>query len=83
VANGPAIVAEFRGGVLQATEEDLATIGVPTLLVAGEASPPAFRRVTDRMAAAIPNARTVIVRGGHFIDPGLPEVLAFVREQLG
>jgi pimeloyl-ACP methyl ester carboxylesterase len=82
VANGPAIVAEFRGGYLQATEGDLATIGVPTLLVAGEASPPAFRRVTDRMAAAIPDARTVIVGGGHFIDPGLPEVLAFVRDQL-
>jgi esterase len=83
VANGPAIVAEFRGGPLRATEEDLATIGVPTLLVAGEASPPAFRRVTERMAAAIPDARTVLVRGGHFIDPALPEVLAFLRERLG
>jgi esterase len=83
IDNGPAIVAEFRGGVLEATEEDLATIGVPTLLVAGEASPPAFRRVTDRMASVIPDARATIVGGGHFIDPGLPQVLAFVREQLG
>lgn len=83
VDNGPAIAAEFRGGVLEATEEDLATIGVPALLVAGEASPPAFRRVTEKMAASIPDARTVIVAGGHFIDPGLPEVLDFVREQLG
>jgi pimeloyl-ACP methyl ester carboxylesterase len=83
VENSPAILAEFRGGLLQATEQDLARISIPTLLVASEGSPPAFRRVTERMAAAIPNARTVMVGGDHFIDPGRPEVLAFVRETLG
>jgi len=46
--------------------------------VAGEGSPPAFRRVTERMAAAIPDSRTVLVGGGHFIDPGEADVLKFV-----
>lgn len=83
VENSPAILAEFRGPWLEATASDLARIDVPTLLVAGEASPPAFRRVTDCMAAAIPHSRILTVAGGHFIDPGDPEVLKFVGEALG
>jgi len=83
VDNGPAILAEFRGPWLQATAEDLATISVPTLLVAAERSPPALRRVTDRMAAAIPGSRLELVGGGHFIDPGEPAVVDFVRSVLG
>ena len=83
VDNSPAILAEFRGPWLEATEADLARIQVPTLLVAGEASPPAFRRVTERMAASIPDSRTTLVGGGHFIDPGEPDVLKFVGEILG
>ena len=82
VENSPAILAEFRGPWLEASEADLARVGVPTLLVAGEASPLALRRVTDRMAAAIPDARRVVVGGGHFIDPGEPDVLNFVGEVL-
>ena len=34
------------------------------------------------MAAAIPNSRTEFVGGGHFIDPGEPSVIAFVRSVL-
>jgi pimeloyl-ACP methyl ester carboxylesterase len=68
---------------IEATEADLARIDVPTLLVAGEGSPPAFRRVTERMAAAIPDSRTMLVGGGHFIDPGEPDVLKFVSQVLG
>ena len=83
VDNSPAILAEFRGPWVEATAADLARIDVPTLLVAGEGSPPAFRRVTERMAAAIPNSRSILVGGGHFIDPGEPDVLKFVREVLG
>jgi len=82
VDNSPAILAEFRGPWLEATAAELARIDVPTLLVAGEGSPPAFRRVTERMAAAIPGSRTILVGGGHFIDPGEPEVLTFVGEVL-
>lgn len=80
--NGPAIVAEFRGTQLEATEEDLRRISVPTLLVEGEDSPEAFARVTARMARAIPWSRIETVRGGHLIDPGEPAVVAFVRSVL-
>ena len=83
VANSPAILAEFRSPWLEPTEADLARIDVPTLLVAAVGSPPAFRRVTDRIAAAIPDSRTILVGGGHFIDPGEPNVLAFVAQVLG
>ena len=82
VANGPAIVAELRGGYLDATAEDLSHIAVPALLVAGEASPPAFARVTERMGETIPDARVERVPGGHLIDPGEPAVLEFVRSVL-
>lgn len=82
VDNGPAILAEFRGPWLEATAEDLATISVPTLLVVADHSPAAFRRVTDRMAAAIPGSRVELVGGGHFVDPGEPAVVEFVRSVL-
>jgi esterase len=82
VDNSPAILAEFRGPWLEATAADLARIDVPTLLVAAEASPPALRRVTKIMAAAIPNSQSILVGGGHFIDPGEPGVLTFVGNVL-
>lgn len=82
VDNGASILAEFRGPWLEATESDLGRISVPTLLVAGTDSPEPFRRVTGTMAAAIPGSRTEFVGGGHFIDPGEPSVLAFVRTAL-
>ena len=81
-ANGPAIVAEFRGGYLDVSAEQLATIAVPTLLVAGTDSPPVFADMTNRVAAAIPGARVEWVDGGHLIDPAHPAVLAFVDELL-
>lgn len=82
VANGPAILAELRGGSFEATEENLGRISVPTLLLTGEDSPATFGRVTDRMAAAIPGARAERVGGGHLIDPTEPTVVAFVRSVL-
>lgn len=81
-ANGPAIVAEERGGYLEVSEEQLRTIAQPTLLVAGKDSPPAFAEVTDIVAAAIPSARVEWVEGGHIIDPAHPAVLGFVDEVL-
>lgn len=80
--NGPAILAEFRGPWLEATETDLARISKPTLIVRGTDSPDAFARIAARMAAAIPGARIETVGGGHFIDPGEPAVVAFVRSVL-
>jgi pimeloyl-ACP methyl ester carboxylesterase len=80
--NGPSIVAEFEGGPLELDLRRLATIETPSLLVATSGSPDAFRELTDRMAEAMPNARTVVIGGGHFVDPAAPEVLEFLREIL-
>jgi esterase len=80
--NGPAIVAEFRGGALDVSAEQLRTIAHPTLLVAAEGSPPAFAELTKLIATAMPSARLERVEGGHAIDPAHPVVLAFVDEVL-
>jgi hypothetical protein len=34
------------------------------------------------MSDAMPNARKVMIGGGHLVDPAAPEVLEFVREIL-
>jgi pimeloyl-ACP methyl ester carboxylesterase len=81
-ANGPAIVAEHRGGLLDVSAERLGTIVHPTLLVAGKDSPPAFAEVTNLMAEAMPEARIEWVEGGHVINPAHPAVLGFVDEVL-
>ena len=82
VANGPAILAEERGGLLDVTVDQLGTIDRPTLLVAAAESPPAFAEATNVVAAAIPRARVEWVGGGHLIDAAHPAVLAFVDEVL-
>jgi pimeloyl-ACP methyl ester carboxylesterase len=76
--NGPAIVAELRGGYLDVSAAELGTIAKPTLLVAGKDSPPAFADVTNLMAEAMPWARVEWVEGGHLISPADPAVLGFV-----
>jgi pimeloyl-ACP methyl ester carboxylesterase len=81
-ANGPAIVAEFRGGFLDAGPDELAAIAQPTLLVAADDSPPAFAEATAALASAIPSARVARVPGGHLIDPAGPDILAFIDEVL-
>jgi pimeloyl-ACP methyl ester carboxylesterase len=82
IANGPAIVAELRGGPLDVGAEQLGTISRPTLLVAGKDSPPEFAEVTSLVAAAMPGARVEWVEGGHLINPAHPAVCAFVEEVL-
>ena len=57
-ANGPAIVAEFRGGSLAVDAAQLATIRQPTLLVVAKGSPPEFADVTTRVAEACSAARS-------------------------
>jgi esterase len=76
--NGPAILAEIRGGVLDVDADLLGTIVQPTLLVAGKDSPPAFAEVTNVMAQGMPSARVEWVEGGHLINPAHPAVLRFV-----
>jgi pimeloyl-ACP methyl ester carboxylesterase len=82
-ANGPALVAELRGGYPDLSAEQLATVDQPTLLVAGrESLQPGFAEVTSAMADAMPAARVEWVEGGHLIDPAHPVVLGFVDEVL-
>jgi esterase len=76
--NGPAIVGEERGRLLDVTPEQLGTIRQPTLVVAAEGSPPVFAEAAELVAAAIPAARLERVGGDHLIDPAHPAVLAFV-----
>jgi pimeloyl-ACP methyl ester carboxylesterase len=81
-ANGPAVLADERGGYLEVSAEQLGTIVQPTLLVAAKDSPPAFTEVTSLVAQAMPSARIEWVAGGHLIDPAHPAVLSFVDELL-
>jgi esterase len=81
-SNGPAIVAEFRGGVLHADAGRLGAIVQPTLIVEAEDSPPAFAELTRLIAGAIPSATLERVEGGHVIDPAHPVVLDFIDEVL-
>lgn len=80
--NGPAILAEIRGGSLDVDSDLLGTIVHPTLLVAGKDSPPAFAEVTNLMAGAMPSAKVEWVEGGHLINPAHPAVLRFVDDVL-
>jgi esterase len=82
IGNGPAILAEMRGGSLDVDPELLGTIAQPTLLVAGKDSPLAFAEVTNLMAGAMPSARVEWVEGGHLINPAHPAVLRFVDDVL-
>lgn len=81
-ANGPAVVAELRGGFLDAAPEDLAAIAQAALVVAAADSPPVFAEAAGLLVATMPAARLARVDGGHMIDPAHPEVLAFVDEVL-
>ena len=82
-ANGPAIVAEVTGykdGQLDPRR--LSEVTCPALVVAARSSPPAFRALSERLAADLTNARLAIVEGGHLIDPADPQVLRFIQEIL-
>jgi pimeloyl-ACP methyl ester carboxylesterase len=81
----PAVLAEARGEGLDLSpkplvvdRDALAALPVPVLLVSGEDSPAPLRAVVARLAAAMPDATSVVVPGGHLIDPARPEILAFV-----
>jgi esterase len=82
IGNGPALVAEIRGGYPAVTAEQLATIEQPTLFVGAKNSAFDYRETADVLAAAMPSARTEWVEGGHAIDPAHPVVLDFIDEAL-
>jgi pimeloyl-ACP methyl ester carboxylesterase len=78
--NGPALVAEIRGGYPDVTVEQLGTIERPTLFGGAKDSVFDYRETADVLAAAVPSARIEWVEGGHVIDPAHPVVLDFADE---
>lgn len=77
-ANGPAILAEARGGV-QVDMDAAAAVSVPTLVVIAEDSPPAMQTAGRVIADLLPHARLELVPGGHIIDPASPAILSFLN----
>lgn len=82
---GHAVLAEIKGrgmdlseDALELDEEALAWIRQPTLIVSAEDSIEACRLVNTRLAGAVPHTRTVLVPGGHLINPAHQAVLEFV-----
>ena len=81
-ANGPALLAEIRGGERLGEGSRLGDVSVPTLVVTADGSPEPIQRASEAIARALPHARSVRVGGDHAIDPAGADVLAFVREVL-
>lgn len=79
-ANGPALLAELRGEERLGPGTRLDELRVPTLVVTADESPPPIQRASEALGRALPRARTARVGGDHAIDPGGPEVLAFISE---
>lgn len=84
-ATSPAVLAELRGAGLDLSDdprelsrEDLAGIDTPTLIVSSEDSAEPFRRVSARLTQLLPHAETVLVPGGHIINPAHEAVLEFI-----
>jgi pimeloyl-ACP methyl ester carboxylesterase len=85
-ATSPAVLAEIRGEGLDLSDkqaelgaEELGQLRQPTLIVSAEDSPEVLRLVNSRLAGALPNSESVLVGGGHLINPAHPAVLEFVR----
>ncbi len=85
----PAVLAELTGqgldlseNPLVITERELAAMMQPTLLVSAEDSAVPLWLANDRLAEALPDARKVLVSGGHLINPAHPAVLEFIRRVL-
>lgn len=81
----PAVLAEIRGDGLDLSEnlpalgpKELATVRQPSLLVSAEDSPGVLRGINARLAELLPAAESVLVPGGHLINPAHPAVLAFL-----
>lgn len=84
-ATSPAVLAEIKGhgmdlseDALELNEDELAGIRRPALIVSAEDSPEACRLVNARLSGALPFTHTVLVTGGHLINPAHPAILDFV-----
>jgi hypothetical protein len=82
VGNGPALVAEIRGGYPDVTVEQLGTLEQPTLFVGAKDSVFDYRETAEVLAAAVRAVRIEWIEGGHAIDPAHPVVLDFLDEVL-
>ncbi|MBT2512961.1 alpha/beta fold hydrolase [Arthrobacter sp. ISL-30] len=89
-ATSPAVLAEMNGRgmdlseqALELGEDELAEIRRPALIISAEDSPEACRLVNARLSGALPFTRTVLVQGGHLINPAHPAVLDFVDTFFG
>ena len=45
------------------SDSDLATLGIPALLIGGAASPPRYAHILDRLAAGLPQTRRITIEG--------------------
>jgi pimeloyl-ACP methyl ester carboxylesterase len=84
-ATSPAVLAELRGHGLdlgrdpvELDEDELAGIQSPTLIITAEDSLESCRLVNARLARALPFTESVLVPGGHLINPADPSVLSFI-----
>lgn len=75
----PDKVMDLSEDALELDEEALAGIRQPTLIVSAEDSIAACRLVNARLSGALPHTQTVLVPGGHLINPAHPAVLEFVN----
>jgi pimeloyl-ACP methyl ester carboxylesterase len=89
-SGSPAVLAEIRGTGLDLSAEslvlgaqDLAEIAQPALIVSSEDSPDVLRLVNSHLAAGLPHAETLLVAGGHLINPAHPGVLDFIDRMTG
>ena len=80
-ANAPALLAEIRGEE-RTDSSRFDELRVPTLVGTAEESPEPIQHGSEALARALPQARSVHVRGGHAIDPAGADVLAFVSERV-
>lgn len=80
IGNGPAIAAEFRGGDLDVSVDELRTIRQRSLVVTSKESPEPFRKVDAVLVDALPNSEHAWVEGGHLISPAHPRVMEFVDQ---
>jgi pimeloyl-ACP methyl ester carboxylesterase len=85
-----AVLAEINGhgldlsdDALELNEDQLAGIRRPTLIVSAEDSPEACRSVNARLSGALPFTHSILVPGGHVIDPAHPAVLDFIDRNAG
>ena len=70
-------LADLRSPSTEATVAELAGVGVPALVIAGERSHPSLRAIAGKLAAALPDARLVELAGsGHVTYAERPDAFA-------